>query len=274
MKNNEKMKNVVWVVGLVMVVIGLVIVGYGFFQKNTIEVKNPVVTMEVENYGTITLELYPEEAPETVKNFIALANGGFYNGLEFTRVVEDFMIQGGDPLKDGTGNAYLSDIMEISEEEDKEYGILGEFIANDVNNQLKFKKGTLGAARSDFTAYSPDLISESYNSGSSQFFIVTEDNYSINGIYAAFGKVLEGYDVLEEISAVEVEYSDMYIDDETGEPVDEAEKSKPVEPIVVTSISVETYGVEYGLPEVYDQFDYMSWLYSLYGIDPNTMLMY
>lgn len=271
---NDKIKNIIWIAILVLVIGGLSVVGYGYYMKNMVEVKNPIVTIEVENYGTIKLELYPEEAPETVKNFIALSNNGFYDELSFTRIVEDFMIQGGDVNNDGTGNAMLSDIMEISDEEDKEYGILGEFIENGVNNQLKFRKGTIGAARSDFTSYSSSLTTESYNSASSQFFIMTEDSYGLNGAYAAFGMVIEGMDIVEELAKVEVEYDEMYLDEETGEPVEGAEQSKPVETITITSVTVDTFDVEYGLPTTYDQFDYMSWLYSLYGIDPETMIMY
>lgn len=91
----KKTKNIIWIIALILVIILIGIVAYGYYKNATMEVKNPIATMEVENYGTIKMELYPENAPETVANFIALANRGFYDGLTFHRIVKDFMIQGG-----------------------------------------------------------------------------------------------------------------------------------------------------------------------------------
>ena len=148
------------------------------------------------NIGEIKLELYPEMAPEAVSNFVALAKNGFYDGLKFHRVVDGFMIQGGDVKGDGTGSPKLSDLgIEVSEEQDKEYCITGEFLSNGYNNnKLKHKEGIISMARGDYTSYSPALTAESYNSAGSQFFIMTADNSSLDGYYAAFGKVIEnGY---------------------------------------------------------------------------------
>ena len=259
----NKLKNILWIIALILVIVLITGVGYGYYRKATMEVTNPVATMEVENYGTVKIELYPDFAPETVANFITLANRGFYDGLTFHRVVKDFMIQGGDPEGTGQGSAKISDLKDGGEE--TEYSIKGEFVANGVNNTLKFEEGVIGMARNDYTSYSSTLTEESYNSGSSQFFIMTADNTSLNGYYTAFGKVIEGMDVIHNIENVEVKAADD--SEETGN----TEVSTPVNPVTITSIKVETNGVDYGLPETLTPFDYMSWMYKQYGLDPSTL---
>ena len=135
---------------------------------------NPIVTMEIENYGTIKIELYPEYAPNTVANFVSLIESGFYDGLTFHRVAEGFVIQGGDPNGDGTGGSNKT--------------IKGEFELNGVENSISHVRGTISMARSS-----------DYNSASSQFFIVHEDATELDGMYAAFGHVIEGMDVVDAI---------------------------------------------------------------------------
>lgn len=260
----EKVKNIIWIVALVLVIVLIGVIAYGYYQKATLEVKNPIATMEVENFGTIKMELYPDLAPETVANFIALANRGFYDGLTFHRIVKDFMIQGGDPNGDGSGSAKISDLKDGGE--DTEYTIKGEFFANGVDNNLKFEEGVLAMARSDYTAYSSSLTEESYNSGSSQFFIMTKESSSLNGYYTSFGKVTEGLDVVHQIENVEVKAAES----EDGTTNENTEVSTPVNPPKITSIRVETYGVDYGLPETLTPFDYMSWMYSQYGLDTSN----
>ena len=259
----NKLKNILWIIALILVIVLVAGVGYGYYKNATMEVTNPVATMEIENYGTVKIELYPDLAPETVANFITLANRGFYDGLTFHRVVKDFMIQGGDPEGTGQGSAKISDLKDGGE--DTAYSIKGEFVANGVNNTLKFEEGVIGMARNDYTSYSSTLTEESYNSGSSQFFIMTADNTSLNGYYTSFGKVIEGMDVIHNIENVEVKVADD--SEETGN----TEVSTPVETVTITSIKVETNGVDYGLPETLTPFDYMSWMYQQYGIDPSTM---
>ena len=259
----NKLKNILWIIALILVIVLIAGVGYGYYRKATMEVTNPVATMEVENFGTVKIELYPDIAPETVANFITLANRGFYDGLTFHRVVKDFMIQGGDPEGTGQGSAKISDLKDDGE--DTAYSIKGEFVANGVNNTLKFEEGVIGMARNDYTSYSSTLTEESYNSGSSQFFIMTADNTSLNGYYTAFGKVIEGMDVVHNIENVEVKAADDSA--QTGN----TEVSTPVNPVTITSIKVETNGVDYGLPETLTPFDYMSWLYRQYGLDPSTL---
>ncbi len=259
----NKLKNVLWIIALILVIVLIAGVGYGYYRKATMEVTNPVATMEVENFGTVKIELYPDLAPETVANFITLANRGFYDGLTFHRVVKDFMIQGGDPEGTGQGSAKISDLKDGGE--DTAYSIKGEFVANGINNTLKFEEGVIGMARNDYTSYSSTLTEESYNSGSSQFFIMTADNTSLNGYYTAFGKVIEGMDVIHNIENVEVKAAD------DSEQTGNTEVSTPVNPVTITSIKVETNGVDYGLPETLTPFDYMSWMYKQYGLDPSTL---
>lgn len=258
-----KFKNIIWIVALIILIVLIGIVGYGYYRNVTMEVTRPIATMEVENFGTVKMELYPEYAPETVANFITLANRGFYDGLTFHRIVKDFMIQGGDKNGDGTGVATTSDLRDDGD--DTEYTIKGEFIANGVDNQLQFEEGVVAMARSDYTSYSSSLTEESYNSGSSQFFIMTAKNTGLSGQYTSFGKVIEGMDVVHKIEEVEVTVA------EDSETTGNTEESTPVNPPKITSIRVETNGVDYGLPETLTPFDYTSWLYRQYGIDPSSL---
>ena len=245
---------IILVLGLIAYVVNTIVKKQNFF------VQNPIATIEVENFGTIKVELYPNYAPETVANFIALANNGFYDGLTFHRTIPDFMIQGGDPNGDGTGNATLKD---LGQDSDEEYTITGEFIANgDNNNTLKHERGVISMARSDYSSYSASLATEGYNSASCQFFITTEDSTdSLDGLYAAFGKVTEGMDVVDKIASVEVETRETQTDSNS-----ELTQDRPVNPPVITSIRVETYGINYGMPETREPFDINSWYMSqMYG---------
>ena len=139
--------------------------------------------IEMENGGKMTLELYPETAPITVKNFVDLAQRGFYNGLIFHRVIEGFMIQGGDPTGTGMGGPG--------------HTIKGEFSSNGVKNPLKHTRGVISMAR----ASHPD-------SAGSQFFIMHKDAPHLDGSYAAFGKLIDGFDTLDEIAKTPTDYSD------------------------------------------------------------------
>ncbi len=142
-----------------------------------------MVIIEMENGKKIELELCPEAAPETVKNFEMLVKKGFYDGLTFHRVIPGFMIQGGDPLGNGMGGA--------------EKNIKGEFRANGHNNPIKHERGVISMAR----AFDP-------NSASSQFFIMHADAPHLDGQYAAFGKVISGMDAVDEIASIPTDYND------------------------------------------------------------------
>ncbi|MDE7161390.1 MAG: peptidylprolyl isomerase [Anaeroplasmataceae bacterium] len=145
---------------------------------------NPKVKMTIQGYGTIELELFPEVAPITVKNFLSLVKSDFYNGLTFHRVISGFMIQGGDPLGNGTGGS-------------KEK-IKGEFSINGIDNPLMHTRGVISMARSMF----PD-------SASSQFFIMHQDAPHLDGAYAAFGVVTKGIEVVDKIASVQKDRYDM-----------------------------------------------------------------
>ena len=168
--------------------------------------QNPIVTIEMENGDVMKAELYPEIAPNTVNNFISLVNKGFYDGVIFHRVIRGFMIQGGDPQGTGVGGPG--------------YSIKGEFSYNGFANDLKHTKGVLSMART----MEP-------NSAGSQFFIMHETSPHLDGQYAAFGKVVEGEDIIDKIAAVATDYMD-----------------KPLEEQKMKKVTVETFGVEY--PEV------------------------
>ena len=169
--------------------------------------EHPTVVLNVKDYGKITLELMPEQAPITVNNFLWLVKEGFYNGLTFHRVINGFMIQGGCPIGNGTGGPGWS--------------ITGEFKANGVDNTLRHKRGVISMAR----AQNP-------NSAGSQFFIMHGDAPHLDGQYAAFGKVIEGMDVVDEIASGYVDYED-----------------RPQEEQVMKKVTVETFGVDYPEPE-------------------------
>jgi len=150
---------------------------------------NPIAVIEMENGNVIKLELYPDIAPNTVRNFVSLAQKGFYDGTVFHRVIPDFMIQGGDPEGSGTGGPG--------------YCIKGEFSSNGFKNSLKHNRGVVSMAR----AYSPD-------SAGSQFFIMVDDSPHLDGQYASFGKVIEGMDEVDRIVMSERDYDDKPLQDQ------------------------------------------------------------
>ena len=156
---------------------------------------NPIVTIEMENGDVMKAELYPEIAPNTVNNFISLIKKGYYDGVIFHRVIPGFMIQGGDPQGTGTGNGF--------------------------QNDLKHTPGVLSMARTMI----PD-------SAGSQFFIMHETSPHLDGEYAAFGKVIEGLEVVDKIAKVKTDYAD-----------------RPMEDQVMKTVTVDTFGVDYPEPE-------------------------
>ncbi len=254
------------IIGILLAIAGIAFVGYGVYKKFTLNIPNPVATMEVEDYGTIKIELYPDKAQNTVTNFIRLANRGFYNGTTFHRTMPNFVIQGGAKDGDASASPMLSDIMD-NVENDKAYNIPGEFIANGYsNNNLKHEKGVISMARSDYSTYG--YTTEGYNSAGCQFFIMTKDNTQLDGVYAAFGKVTEGLDVVEKIANTEVYYRDTEVDEDYEVPKDEdgneIASDTPKKQPIIKSISVETYGVDYGIPDTVDPFDINSLFASQY----------
>lgn len=168
---------------------------------------NPIVTFTMENGDVMKAELYPEIAHTSVNNFVNLVQKGFYDGLIFHRVIAGFMIQGGDPEGTGMGGPG--------------YSIKGEFASNGFKNDLKHTRGVLSMARS----MRPD-------SAGSQFFIMHQNAPHLDGDYAAFGKLIEGEDILDKIAGVDTDYSD-----------------RPRKPQVMKTVTVETFGEEYPEPE-------------------------
>ena len=259
---------IVLIILIILALVGIGFIGYGFYKKATVSYQNPVATMVVKDYGEVKIELYPDKAPNTVANFIRLANRGFYNGLTFHRTIPDFMIQGGDINGVGSGSPKLSNIQD-NVAIDKEYAIKGEFIANGyTKNTLKHKKGVISMARSDYSQMGK--TEEGYNSAGSQFFIMTKDTTSLDGVYAAFGEVIEGMDVVEKIEKVDVTYRSSELKEGEEAPKDKdgnaLQSDKPKKDVVIESISVGTYGADYGIPETMDVFDYYSWLMQQYGM--------
>lgn len=260
MKNN-KILTLIMIIAIIAVVIGIAFLGYGIYRSKTYNIQNPIATIEVENYGTIKIELYPDQAPNTVTNFIKLANNGFYDGLTFHRTIPDFMIQGGDKNGDGTGAPSLKDLDESLT--DEEYAIKGEFIANKYKNKLKLERGVIAMARGDYSSLDSSLAEEGYNSAGSQFFIIHKDQTALNGLYAGFGKVIEGLDIVDKIANVEVYYRDSELGEGEEAPKDEEgntiSSDMPKVAPVIKSIKVETYGVDYGMPETLEPFNYYNW---------------
>lgn len=170
--------------------------------------QNPIVTFTMQGGKTFKAELYPDKAPNTVNNFLSLVKSGFYDGLTFHRVIEGFMIQGGDPAGNGTGGPG--------------YTIRGEFRSNGfAQNDIKHLRGVLSMARSMMP-----------NSAGSQFFVMHQNAAHLDGQYAAFGKVIEGMDVVDEIAATATDMRD-----------------RPLAPQVMESVRAETFGAEYPEPK-------------------------
>ena len=169
---------------------------------------NPIVTIEMEDGSIMKAELYPETAPNTVNNFISLIKKGYYDGLIFHRVISGFMIQGGCPKGTGTGGPG--------------YSIAGEFSGNGFKNELKHMAGVLSMARTNMP-----------NTAGSQFFIMHKDCPYLDGEYAAFGKIIEGMDVVNQIADTATDFSDR--------PLDEQRMKK---------VTVDTQGVDYPEPEI------------------------
>lgn len=261
MKNS---KNVLLIVALVIMIALIGYLVYGYAKKSTGTRENPIVTMEIQDYGTVKMELYPDMAPNTVANFVKLIQNGYYDGLTFHRVVPGFMIQGGDSKGDGSGKVMLKDLRpDTSDEDNKEYTIPGEFLANNFSkNTLRFERGIVGMGRADYSQLSNTLRKEGYNSASAQFFIMVDNNTSLNGAYAAFGRVTEGMEIVDKIVALETAT-------ETDSEGKETKTEKPVNPPVISKMTVETFGVDYGYPETLDAFDYTSWLMQNYGSGMN-----
>ena len=259
------MKKALLIIATIIVVVLIVLDIVSIVLNATQKTENPIATIKFGGYEeAVVIELYPEYAENTVANFIALANNEFYNGLKIHRV-EDTLIQGGDKAGTGSGSPTLSSInkdIEEGSDEDKEYAIDGEFQRNGYDNPLGFNRGVIGMARGDYSQYGEGLSDKSYNSAGSQFFITTDNLTSLNGHYCAFGKVISGMETVDAISKVETAV-DESTDEETGE-VTKTDTTRPATDIIMESVTVDTKGVDYGIPTTHDVFDFTSWYMSKY----------
>ncbi|MBR3132586.1 MAG: peptidylprolyl isomerase [Clostridia bacterium] len=290
----DKFKKILLIV-IVLILVGILgVLSFSYLNTSVInKKKNPVVTMEIEGYGTIEMELYPDIAPNTVNNFIALAESGFYDGKTFSEIGDSYIEGGYDltevPEEDTSAEVdatvestdgetkeekyivgpKLSDIKELGEdEEDSSYAIKGEFIdSGNDKNRLNHSRGIVSMARVDVNDYQAEILTmrkmaqqdSSYDyesiinmlidnmndSATSGFFIMTDSDTSYNGTYTAFGKVINGMDVVDKIS-------------ETETKKDENGKEVPVTQPVIKSIKVDKKGVEYDKPDTINVFDFDS----------------
>ena len=291
-----KIKRILLILAIIIVALLLLYLGINYAKAGMNELKkdnNPIVTMEIEDYGTIKIELYPDMAPNTVKNFVALVNSGYYNGKTISEIGEDSIV-GGFDLSDGkqedseekkdeekatvegedTEEEYvpgpkLSNIKTLKDgEDDTAYSIAGEFVeAGFTDNTLSHQRGVISMKRDTYEdyqyqlsllqmmgyeSYIESLISLMDNTAGSGFFIVTETNTAYDGQYAAFGKVIEGMDVVDKISEAKVKESKSE-DKENAE----AETIKvPEKEIKISKVTVDTKGIDYGVPETSTRFDF------------------
>lgn len=291
-----KIKRILLILAIIIVALLLLYLGINYAKAGMNELKkdnNPIVTMEIEDYGTIKIELYPDMAPNTVKNFVALVNSGYYNGKTISEIGEDSIV-GGFDLSDGkqedseekkdeekatvegedTEEEYvpgpkLSNIKTLKDgEDDTAYSIAGEFVeAGFTDNTLSHQRGVISMKRDTYEdyqyqfsllqmmgyeSYIESLISLMDNTAGSGFFIVTETNTAYDGQYAAFGKVIEGMDVVDKISEAKVKESKSEDEENT-----EAETIKvPEKEIKISKVTVDTKGINYGVPETSTRFDF------------------
>lgn len=275
----DKVKKILLSLIVIALICAIVAIIANFVLSKTDNKSNPIVTMEIEGYGTVKIELYPDMAPNTVKNFIRLAQRGFYNGKTFNDI-EDGLVRGGaaedtqadteseetEDTESTIAEPKLSNIKDLAEgEEDKSYSIEGEFVENGYNNNtLAHQRGVISMYRKTssyyqqeiamvemmgYESYLDTILDNLYDSQTSEFFILTEDNSNFNGTFAAFGKVIEGMDVIDKISEVELQTT-------TSDDGTETTSTKPVTAPVISSVTVDTFGVDYGEPEVVDLFDF------------------
>jgi len=266
MKNFKKIIAVVLVLALIAATVATVI---NIVLAKNDKKHNPVVTMEVEGYGNVKLELDPEAAPNTVKNFIRLAQRGYYNGKTFSDVQEGLVVGGLDDVsgeeKKEMVAPKLSDIKDgVAENEDKEYSIPGEFIEKGHKNMLSHQRGVISMTRTTYNDFQQEIamiqmigygdyingvVDKMYDSQAAGFFILTEDELGYDGTYSAFGRVVDGMDIIDEISKLELEKN---TDSEGKETTSTGIVNAPV----IKNVTVDTYGVDYGVPETEDAYDF------------------
>lgn len=268
----EKLKNLILIFLIIIVSVGIIFLIINAtrslaYNKNA---QNPIVTLSIEGYGDVQIELYPDYAPNTVSHIVNLVQKGFYNGKIFYGT-DGAAVNAGMILEDSTDEttgeteqaptedalmaSYYDSSIEANSESDYEITIEGEFVANGFDqNTMRFEHGTVGLYRNDYQGYGTDLSQYSYNSGSSLFFILTEEDSTLNGMYTPFGKVISGMEIIEQINSLPTEQSeDVTMSTDT---INYFDGNYPV----ITSATVETYGIDYKTPEYQEKFDYDAYL--------------
>lgn len=264
----KKTELVIWIILAILAVALCAYLCTNIVIAKTHEVKNPVATFEIENYGTVKMELYPEYAPNTVANFINLINKGFYNGKVFygKDINAVYAVKTAEGEEAEPTMSLVDSNIQAGSEADVNYQINGEFVANEFEqNTLKHEKGVVSMLRQEYSAYF-GLTEQGYNSASCHFQIMLEDNRNLNGMYSAFGKVTEGLDIVQNIFNSETVAKETEGEETEAEATtDENTLLDFVTPAKITSAKVETYGVEYGVPEVHEAFDYNAFLQSYFN---------
>ncbi len=265
---SKKIQFVVWTIIAIIAVLIIGVVAYNAINKMFGEVNHPEATFEIENYGTVKMELYPEYAPNTVANFIKLIEAGYYN----SKVIygkDDICLYVGRNAGgeiDKPKLSLISSDIEVDSEGDYEYSIKGEFVANDFEqNTLRHEKGIISLIRDDYTQYISSLTEQSYNSGNSQIGIMmSDDARNLNGAYTAFGKITEGLEILEKI------YNEAEMKPAEENAESQGSPSEPADDInqfatypVITSASVDTHGQDLGMPETMEAFNYEEYMQNL-----------
>lgn len=256
----EKIKIVLAIIAAVVLVVLTGVVVCNYIKSANYNAQNPVATFDIKDYGTVKIELYPEYAPNTVSNIIALINSGYYN--EKVIYGKDngalYMARNADENAKGPKISLIDNQVAEESENNYEYEINGEFIANGFEkNTLRHEKGVISLNRSDYSVYG--LTEEGYNSGSAQFSVIMTDSSNLNGIYCGFGRVIEGMEIIEKI------YNEQEVVAEEGEETSSDSIKEFTAMPVISGASVETYGVDYGKPEVHKAFDLQSYLMQLYS---------
>ena len=258
----KKVQICVWTIIAIVVVLLLGGCIYNFVRATKEEPIHPEVAFEIENLGTIKMELYPEYAPNTVKNIIKLVESGYYNNKVIYGKDEICLYVGrtAEGEAENPTASLIFDEIKAGTEQDFEYSIKGEFIANGFKqNTLSHEKGIVSLIRNN---YGTGFYEQSYNSGNAQLAVMlSEDSANLNGVYAACGKITEGLELLEKI----------YNEAETVKPEVVEGEEKPTEEAIkqfvatqkITSATVNTYGIDYGNPEIEEAFNYEEYMYQM-----------
>ena len=257
----KKIQICFWLLVAIVVVLAMGGVVYQFARAMNTEIVHPEVTFEIENLGTIKMELYPEYAPNTVRNIIRLVENGFYTDKVVYGKDEICVYVGreDDSVVPEVKASYMIDTIESGSDADYNYSIAGEFFLNGFDkNTLNHEKGTVTLLRND---YGTGLTEESYNSGNTQMAIMmNSDSAKLNGAYAAFGKIIDGLDLVEKLyNEGEILTKDSDESDQVENEAIQRFKTYPV----IKSATVDTKGIDFGNPEIQEAFDYSEYMYQM-----------